>query len=388
MRRLTTVLVVTVLTVASAVVALEVGLRVMGIGSDALMQPHPWCGWVHTPGRRGSVESEDRSLGRQMAIAIDSLGLRDVERRREKPPGTYRVALIGDSFVEAQQVPLDSSLSRRLERRLAGTAGRNVEVWNCGVSGYSTCQEWMYLRHVASAFHPDLVVLAFLAGNDVADAVPEHATSLRNRPFFHFAGSGDSLVMDRSQFRPDPPGVRWLRAHSRAFAWASTLRQRLRMGAQQRAAATDTSHDVPDDLQIYAVTPDSSWALAWRLCERQILETRDDARRIGAGFLLVTISGGAQESPNGRAGSSAWRSWEGRPEIAIDEPEQRLVRLAEANGIDHVELLEAFRAAQAKDGVPRHIGWVAHWNSAGHALAADVLAPRIAAIIAKADSVR
>lgn len=387
MRRLTPLLVVTALTLVSALVALEVGLRVMGIGSDALMQPDPWCGWVHTPGRHGSVESEDRSLGRQMAIAIDSLGLRDVERRREKPPGTYRVALIGDSFIEAQQVPLDSSLSRRLERRLAGTAGRYVEVWNCGVSGYTTSQEWMYLRHVAAGFHPDLVVLAFLAGNDVADATPAHATSLRNRPFFYFAASGDSLVMDKSQFRSDPPGVSWLRAHSRAFAWASTLRQRLRMGAQQRAALADTSHAVPDDLQIYAVQPDSSWELAWRLCEREILETRDDARRMGAGFLLVTISGGAQESAKGREGSPEWQRWEKRPEIALDQPERRLAALAEANGIDHVELLEPFRAAQAQDGVPRHIHWVAHWNSAGHALAADVLAPRIAAFIAKADSV-
>src|SRR4029079_10707424 len=209
MRRLVPIPLVTALSLLSALLALEVGLRVLGLGSDAFMQPDPWCGWVHVPGRHGSVESEDRSLGRQMPITIDSLGLRDVERRREKPPGTYRVVLIGDSYVEDQQVPFDSCLSRRLERRLAGTGGRQVEVWNCGVSGWTTGQEWMYLRHVAATFHPDLVVLAFLSGNDVADALPEHATSLRNRPFFRFAPQGDSLVMDRSQFRSDPPGVSW-----------------------------------------------------------------------------------------------------------------------------------------------------------------------------------
>ncbi len=379
MNRLRPVLIVSVISIALALATLEIGLRVLGIGSDALMRSDPWTGWSHIPGRHGSVESEDRSLGRQMAITIDSLGLRDIERTPAKAPGTYRVALIGDSFVEAQQVPLDSCLSRRLERALDGVAGRHVEVWNCGVSGYTTSQEWMYLRHTVAAWHPDLVALGFLVGNDVADAVPEKATSLRNRPFFRLAG--DSLVFDRSFFRSDTPGIGWLRLHSRLFNWANGLRQAARIGGQRRAAAADTGGHVPDDLQIYAVQPDSIWSRAWRIIEREIVGTRDDARAIGADFVLAAFSGGDQETPKAREHSPSWSRWKDRPEVSLEEPEHRLARLAAAETLEFVPLLPAFRAAQARDGIPRHIAWVGHWNSAGHALAAQVLAPVIAAKI-------
>jgi len=379
MRRLLPILIVAAITVVLALATLEIGLRAMGIGSDALMRPDPWTGWSHIPGRHGSVESEDRSLGRQMAITIDSLGLRDVERTPVKAPGTYRIALIGDSFVEAQQVPLDSCLSRRLEKLLDGTAGRRVEVWNCGVSGYTTSQEWMFLRHTVAAWHPDLVVLGFLAANDVADAVPEKATSLRNRPFFRL--DGDSLVFDRRFFRKDPPGVAWLRLHSRLFTWASTLRQAARIGGQRRAASADAGARVPDDLQIFAVKPDPIWSRAWRIIEREIVATRDDARAIGAGFVLVAFSGGDQETAQAREKSPSWSRWKDRPQVSLEEPENRLARLAAAETLEFVPLLPAFREAQARDGVPRHIAWTGHWNSAGHALAARVLAPILAAKI-------
>jgi lysophospholipase L1-like esterase len=303
--------------------------------------------------------------------------MRDVERRVPKAPGTRRVLVLGDSYVEGQQVPADSNLTRCLERDLDSPGGRRVEVWNCGVSGYTTSQELLYLSHIAAGWHPDLVVLCFLSGNDLADAVPENATSLRNRPFYRL--SGDRVVLDRSQFRNDPPGVGWLRTHSRAFTWASTMRQAMAIQKQQRAAASHHDGRVPADLQIYAVRPDSSWARAWEITDRLIVATRDEARTLGADFLLVSISNGAQEHPKARDGWALWREWGGRPEVSLDEPERRLGALAAAESLDYLPLLGIFRAEQERTGRPLHIRWTGHWNSEGHAMAAQAIAARIVA---------
>ncbi len=366
-------------TVLAAVAALEAALRLLGLGSDATTREHPWAGWVHIPGRRAVFESEDPALGRQIRLAFNSLGLRDVERTIEKPPGTTRVLVLGDSYVEAMQVPLDSALTRRLERRLDGTGGRRVEVWNGGVAGYTTTNQLLYFRHEARRFAPDLVVLCFLSGNDVADQVPALATSLRNRPFF--VREGDSLRLDRSRFRDDPAPVRWARENLRSFSW---LKRRAALAAERARrreppAAAAPSPTLPTDLQIYSDRPDSVWADAWDLTERLLVALRDEVRGAGAEFLLVSISNGVQESPTARRDRPRWVGWIDRPEIRMDGPEARLERIAARHGIEYLPLLPAFRAETEATGEPLHIGWTGHWNARGHALAARVLGDRLAA---------
>src|SRR5262249_41961642 len=270
-------------------------------------------GWVHIESARAELQSEDPAMGRRSRITTDSLGLRDVERTAAKTPGVYRVLLLGDSFVEGAQVPFDSTLARQMERLLNAGGGRRVEVWNCGVAGYTTTQELLYLRHVAARFQPDLVVLCFLASNDVADQVPSLATSLRNRTFYHLRG--DSLTLDRSFLRPDRGPIGWLRLHSRLFGWATTQIRTVRTRMHERSAARATGDKPPDALMIYAEHPDSTWAAAWDLTERLIVETRDEAATQGAAFLLTSIASGSQVHPEARTinrpGWERWGQWPG-----------------------------------------------------------------------------
>ncbi len=364
-------LLVALLATAFVLAGLELGMRVLGLGDDAIAQPDPWVGWVHIPRLKAEVHSEDPALGRRMPLAFDSLGLRDVERAVEKPPGTYRVLLLGDSFVEAAQVPFDSMLSRRLERELNARSSRRVEVWNCGVAGYSTAQELLYLRRVAARFQPDLVILCFLASNDVADEVPELATSLRNRAFLSLRQG--RLMLNRSFFRADPVPVAWLRTHSRLFGWVTTQVRVLKTNLRERRKLRPGASGVPSALMIYAERPDTLWAGAWALAESSIVEAGREAERHGARFLLVSIASGAQVHPQGRTNRPGWESWEKLPGLSLEAPEARLTRLAHTYGLDYLPLLYGFRA-EAETGARLHIGWVGHWNSAGHALAARLIA--------------
>jgi hypothetical protein len=379
MRKILSGLVISLATVMVVLLIMEVSLRALHVGSDSTTRPHPWAGWVHVAGRDAEFESEDRSLGPQIRVHFNALGLRDVERTRDKPANVYRVLVLGDSYVEGMQVPQESTFTRRIERSLNGLGGRRVEVWNAGIAGYTTSNELLYFRHEAKAFQPDLVVLCFLSGNDVADQLPATATTLNNRPFFHLENG--QLVLDRSHFRRESGLNAWLRNHSRAYQWAKrqVLLMTRRAPKSRRAPPT-----FPIDLEVYSSRPDSTWSLAWDLTERLLVALRDEVRAAGADFLLVSISNGVQESPEARRDRPNWVGWIDRPEVSMDGPETRLAAFSKQYGIDYLPLLPAFRVEVARTGRPLHIDWVGHWNVAGHTVAASAIGGWIATHLGRA----
>jgi len=75
---------------------------------------------------------------------INRHGMRDREYAVKKPPGTFRIAVIGDSIAYGLGVAEDSTFSTQLERLLEKYYQRagdpKVEVLNFGVTGYSFAQ--------------------------------------------------------------------------------------------------------------------------------------------------------------------------------------------------------------------------------------------------------
>src|SRR5262245_29159034 len=58
----------------------------------------------------------------------NALGLRDYEFAEEKPPGTYRIVVVGDSVTFGPGVGLDETFAKRLERKLAADAPLNKAI--------------------------------------------------------------------------------------------------------------------------------------------------------------------------------------------------------------------------------------------------------------------
>jgi hypothetical protein len=103
-------------------------------------------------------------------VRTNSFGLRGGECALWKPPGTYRIAGLGDSHMFGWGVGQDETYMHLVEQRLnasaaALAAGRRYELLNFGVPGYNTVMEAATYEHRAMAFHPDLVLLHFV-GND------------------------------------------------------------------------------------------------------------------------------------------------------------------------------------------------------------------------------
>src|SRR5215471_15562007 len=106
----------------------ELGLRVAAISYPRFYEFDEYCGAVLRPNVAGWWTTEGRAF-----VRINSDGLRDVEHSISKPPGVFRIAILGDSYAEALQVPLEATFWTIMERQLNQRecfGGRRVEVLN------------------------------------------------------------------------------------------------------------------------------------------------------------------------------------------------------------------------------------------------------------------
>jgi hypothetical protein len=154
------------LAVCFAVGVAECALRFLQIGYPQLYTADRFCGSRLRAGTTGWWTSEGHGY-----VSVNKFGMRGPETIVRKPENVTRIAVLGDSFMEALQVNYEQSFCGRLESRLnemqAAGSGNRFEVLNFGVSGYGTAQELLMLRHHVWQFEPDLVLLGFFPENDI-----------------------------------------------------------------------------------------------------------------------------------------------------------------------------------------------------------------------------
>jgi len=364
---------------AAALLVCEIGLYLMGIGYPLVYVPDPYCGSRLQPGLSAWFTSEGRAH-----VRINRHGFRDQEHAIQKPRGTLRIAVLGDSYAEALQVPLEQTFWSVLEQELSACPhqpDRRVEVLNFGVSGYGTGQQLQAWRHHVWPYEPDLVLLAIFAGNDISDnsrRLYPHAV----RPYFVL--DGGRLVRDDS-FREHPDYVkaqRWsTRVKVAAINRSRVLQTAARWRARRHLPAADPAPALPElsepgiDLEVYRVPAHADWVEAWQITERLITTLRDEVRVRGAEFRLVVLTTPAQVHPDSRWRAEACAAL-GVPDLSYAD--RRIAALAEAEDIPC--LLLAPPLSQYADrhrlylhGFARAQWGRGHWNVDGHRAAGELI---------------
>lgn len=133
--------------------------RVLPVVPPLLGEPDPETGYVLTPNATGIWVRENRA-----PIRINSLGMRDSEMSTEKPAGTVRVALTGDSIIEAVQVEQRLTFDAIAERNMAAR-GLNIEIANLAMSGHGPLRQLVRLRRREPILKPDMA-LSFIKVSD------------------------------------------------------------------------------------------------------------------------------------------------------------------------------------------------------------------------------
>jgi lysophospholipase L1-like esterase len=100
-------------------------------------------------------------------------GLRDRDFAIPKPPGTYRILVLGDSFTWGVGLDVEDTIPKQLEAALKGTTAGTVEVINASVPGMNTVNELAMLKENGLKYEPDMILLVYLL-NDI-DFKPELA---------------------------------------------------------------------------------------------------------------------------------------------------------------------------------------------------------------------
>ncbi len=106
---------------------------------------------------------------------VNALGLRGADVAVEKPAGTVRVLMLGDSFTMGKGVEDDETFSflvgRALADSIAACGGPRVEVINAGIDSYAPVLSLIHLKRELIRLSPDVVV----ENLDVSDLVQEAA---------------------------------------------------------------------------------------------------------------------------------------------------------------------------------------------------------------------
>jgi hypothetical protein len=375
---------------------LEIGVRCSvpwlpgNYRSGLIWSNHPVFGRYHVPGSSAWIKSPEFTA----FSAINQVGLRDIERPYAKPADAFRILVLGDSFVEAVQVPFEQSFVPLLERKLKAAAGaRQIEVINGGVMAFSTDQALLFLEQEGSKYQPDLVVLLFLdsdvRGNSRVLNSDSHLAG--RKPYFELEDS-DQLrpvgLQERSWIASaGETSIRAVGGYSRLVA---VFNSGIWEPALLRLAATSATPSLPRDFEVYSRTVAPDWEAAWQLTERLIDRVKSTAEANGAGFLLVFAGEPYQVDLNYfdehvRRFGLRREDWD--PELS----NRRVEQMAARNGWRLLDLLPPFRAALTSQGTVMETQYInyqqqpglhfpidGHWKAAGHEVAASEIAKYLA----------
>jgi hypothetical protein len=358
----------------------EVVLRLMPTAkyfvSDFGHVPHERLGWVNPSG----VESGYASRDFDVTISFNSFGMRDKPRSFKKNK-RYRIAVLGDSMVQAIQVPDDAVFTRLMEK-----AVDKIEVLNFGVSGYGTTQELLMYEILVERFNPDLVVVMANGFNDPFDnsiRLQElgggASQEIHLRPFYVKGPQGELTLVDpilpeetkkKSRFRSVKSFLKKflivrlgndIRRDGWTRVWGSFNRRRNAAGKHQAAVETKIPlESVSREIEKREKSPD--WQEAWALTAEIFKLFAEKVKENGSQLVIVSCPSEPVDIVQDTEKLSA-----------LDE---NLKHIAGELGVDFWAMTPDFRYyIQEKKLDPPHLHFTrdGHWRDLGHRVVADSL---------------
>lgn len=357
----------------------ELMMRLVGLSFPVFDTYDQIRGVKLMPGKEGWYRKEGEAY-----LRINELGYRDVEHNVFKPENTFRIAVLGDSFTEARQMPVEDTYWHQLGALLEDCPAineQNIEVLNFGIGGYGTTQQLLTYDLHAKQFEPDLVVLGFFAGNDIHEnsrALSAKKADWRiSSPFFEIVDNELKLLPATSP----PAWKRWLYIgiqHSRLLELVNEARRQWSV-RHKRKVQEERVDQVEAGIHegIYQEPDNDEMVEAWTLTSRILTELNDKVRGDGADFIVATIPTSVQTHPN-----LAYRD-ELKQKLGVDDllfPERQLASFGEEGGFQVFPLVAELQKAAGD----RHFHGFAntgmghgHMNMTGHRVMAELLTPRV-----------
>lgn len=400
---------ITLFSLLATLLLLEGGVRLVRAAPPA--QPAVWLwrapdaitGWSLAPSIQGRYYNPLYEF--DVPVAINSRGMRAAESvGYEKLAGVYRILILGDSFVAANQVAESDRMGSQLADLIQDRRQQPVEVLAMGVDGWGTDQELLWLREEGVKYSPDLILLAVYPRNDFmnnSQALETANMGQNSKPFFHLDGGRlvlENFPFDPAQARPvqtdapveqpqPEPGPltttgEWLHGHSALYRYADP---RLRIAVPRVAArlartglikpgqeskiVAQGADYVPLAYHVYGATPAAEWQEAFHLTQALFAEVKQTAAAMGAESAALLL-GAPEEVIPGRW-DEILRTYPAMQDQtwSLTAPRAQALDLLQQAGLPALDLAPLF-AHQAAAGASLHFADDGHWTPAGHTLAA------------------
>ena len=345
---------------ALGVAALEAALRLTDwqpyldpIGPRGLFVADPELGLRLRPG----FEGRHRHPEYDVAVAVNAAGLREDRALAPKPPGTFRILSLGDSFAYGHGVEIEQTYGRLLEGRLG------CEVWNAGAPTYGQRHMRLALAKYKDAVEPDLVLATFLFANDLLDNAGPGPTE-----------RGGLVISPEVAAFVDRSGpLSFAFDHSDVLLYLTLGWYKWRHDYDPAPAlAPDVGpHEAwPDLIEFRAVERPPELELGWRNAEEHLAGLAREARAAGCALVLIDLPLWYQVDP------AAWESIRARHGLAEEDyaltyAADRLAAFCAREGIHFFDTLRALRSEPGASEL--YHGRDRHFNAAGHARVAEGL---------------
>ncbi len=330
-------------------------------------QPDPLLGWRNRPRLAGPYGGDEFLTW----VTINEAGQRGPWHPLQRVPGKRRIAVLGDSQTWGDGVGDDETFVALLD-------GGDTEVLSFSCPGWGTDQELLALDNDAARYAPDVMLVAFFAGNDLLDNL-SRGTFQYPKPYFTLERSGALLL--RGVPVPYSPAMHALievyRAAMRYSAFLNAIAEISRKDwtftAPRKAHAATV--DVPHSH--YTADYTAKDVLRFALTARLLHEAARHARAIGARPVVLLLPELWQvEVYNDRA----WRRRLREVGVEFRRPQRILRDALEADGVEVIDALPALaRASRGGWETGRHTYYREwrHLNARGHAVLAELLAARL-----------
>ncbi|MDH3659472.1 MAG: GDSL-type esterase/lipase family protein, partial [Alphaproteobacteria bacterium] len=275
--------------------------------------------------------------------------------RPERVDGEKRIALIGDSFVEALQVPYDESLAERLESRMI-EAGQPTEVYRFAVSGAPLSQYLHMLEQEVARYAPDLVIVV-IVHNDFDESFlfkPGRYTS----SFLKLKMEGDRVV-DELAPAPFEPG--WIEMVRHLATFRYLYYQRKLRPSVIRDLLLGSRQVYEANIEVDRIT--RHWDQIAAATDYLFARLAASAARQGTKLMLVMDANRQEIYHTGRPAKAH----------GADRLNGLAADLAAKHGIPFLDLKSAFRADWATHKTRFEFPDDNHWNSYGHDKAAEAI---------------
>ena len=373
---------------------LEAGLRVHDLYLDyrymeekkgtGLFEPDPLLGWKNKANFE-TYYSGRRDQFRNL-VKTNSKGLRDDEYGYEKPDGTKRILLLGDSVVAGLEVPRENVIDVKLEKLLEKNG--TYEVINTGVQAYGTDQQYLYLKTEGYKYSPDMIIHVAVS-NDPTENITIHQRQRGFGKAYFILEDGGQLVLSGipiPKFEKNDPWVMAYKEAERFYGHQGEINEGATLFEEYKESGSlfallctslkqDLSHlvlyqrfrerikgseriknllvqwNILSHEEVEPQKPEAVRKYEYQIHEKLLEALRDLSRSLNAKFLVYEFTNGMGEMPH----------------MPTD-----VQKICQNFGIEYLNSFKAFY--ETSHGKPVYgYRYDGHWNSKGHRSAAEAI---------------